>query len=427
MTTPTKTPIFPTAAHALHFGAGRMETIIRVAWLPVVLLLIVNMATLFGYVSVMAERLVTFEEAVPTFRALERIGAQAAEAGWDKNPRAMSAITAASLSLQFILISAFMAPLIRLAGLGERPGPGLFRIPFGPDQIRFALATIASFFAIGALVLGPMALVTDATASYVADALSETLAYFPDEASLHTIELVTRQDLIAESGAQWIYDLAIPLSVAAPVFIAFWGLLLFHFRPTQSGTSARWAVRALSTFVGAVLVTALFSVYVTISAGLAFERSIAGFAFLTAAFIALFYYLQLRAAPYTGVVVCRRSMAPGPSLSVTRRWDIVRVLAIIVLLTALLFAIQFVINEYVLGRWIAAAVNQMYVAAESYAVLLSGGDGAGWVLPTFAWIWNITKILINIFWMLFSYGVVAGLFGDLYRQSAGLGPGAAAV
>ncbi len=150
-----KTPVFRTVAHALHFGARRMETIMRVAWLPVVLLLIVNMATLFGYVSVMAERLVTFEEAVPTFRALEQVGADAAEAGWDKNPGAMAVITAASLALQFILISAFMAPLIRLAGLGEHPGPGLFRIPFGPDQLRFVLSTIASFFVIGVLVLGP--------------------------------------------------------------------------------------------------------------------------------------------------------------------------------------------------------------------------------------------------------------------------------
>ena len=49
--------------------------------------------------------------------------------------------------------------------------------------------------------------------------------------------------------------------------------------------------------------------------------------------------------------------------------------------------------------------------------LVNSGVGADWVLPLFIWIWNGIKILANVFWAFFSYGVIAGLYGRLYRDS----------
>ena len=40
--------VFSVTGEALNFGGRRMETIMRVSWLPVALLLIVNMATVFA-------------------------------------------------------------------------------------------------------------------------------------------------------------------------------------------------------------------------------------------------------------------------------------------------------------------------------------------------------------------------------------------
>ena len=71
--------VFSVVGEALNFGARRMETIMRVAWLPVVLMLILSMVTLFTYVSLAAGRLVTFEEAVPSFAALQLFAARASQ------------------------------------------------------------------------------------------------------------------------------------------------------------------------------------------------------------------------------------------------------------------------------------------------------------------------------------------------------------
>ena len=52
-----------------------MATIARVAWLPVVLLLITNMVTVFAYLSVIAGRIVTFKDA-GTFAVAQQVMAQ---------------------------------------------------------------------------------------------------------------------------------------------------------------------------------------------------------------------------------------------------------------------------------------------------------------------------------------------------------------
>ena len=122
--------IFPVVGAALNFGGRRMETTARVAWLPIVLSMIASMAAVFAMVSVISGRLVTFAD-VPTYLGAYQIAMKNAARGFQSNPGAMWAISLASLAAQTLLTASFMAPLIRYAGLGEKPAPGFIRAPFG--------------------------------------------------------------------------------------------------------------------------------------------------------------------------------------------------------------------------------------------------------------------------------------------------------
>ena len=418
-------PIFSVVGEALNFGARRMETIMRVAWLPVVLLLVLNMVTLFAYVSVVAGRLVTFEEMVPSFQVLQYYGEQAATLGWEKNPQAMTTITVASLALHFILIASFMAPLIRLAGVGEQPAPGVVRVPFGADQLRFILSVLASFFILGVVVLGPMLIATNYTAGYIGDALSQIIVTFPNDASLHTIELTTKEELANSDGTAWIYYHGIPLLVLMPIFVLFWALLTVHFHPKNRGPNrpelrngrSNTYVRIGLTLIGSIAFTAAFSYFLLAASGTEFGLDEFSFVALIGGFLSVFYYLQLRVAPFPGVAVCRKSMKPGRLLRVTQGWNILRLFLIFFFLAALLIVIQVIINQIVLGQLIGTTVINLFEAVASYTKFTADGVQAPWVLPAFVGAWNLIKILANVFWAFFSYGVLAGLLGRLYRES----------
>ncbi|MEL6111712.1 MAG: hypothetical protein AAFR20_02810 [Pseudomonadota bacterium] len=47
------------AGEALHFGARRMETIMRVGWLPVLFILVIQMASVFLTLSLATDRAVS--------------------------------------------------------------------------------------------------------------------------------------------------------------------------------------------------------------------------------------------------------------------------------------------------------------------------------------------------------------------------------
>ena len=189
--------IFSVTGEALNFGGRRMVTIMRVAWLPVVLLLMLNMATVFAYLSVIAGEAITFSDTA-TFTRAQQLVAKFAPKGFEESPTAMWSIMAGNLALQTLLIASFMAPLIRYAGLGEKPRPGAVRLAFGPDQLRYIFAGIFSFLFVAVLVFAPIAAASFYVLKYILAALSQTTATFPDPNSLHTIEVTTvGQDLVS--------------------------------------------------------------------------------------------------------------------------------------------------------------------------------------------------------------------------------------
>ena len=424
--------IFSVTGEALNFGGRRMETIARVAWLPVVMLLIVNMTTVFAYLSVIAGQPITFAE-ISTFTRAQQLVVQFAERGFEKSPNAMWAITAGNVVMQTLLIASFMAPLIRYAGLGERPAPGVVKLAFGPDQLRFIISGALSFLFIVVLVLAPIMAATFYVAKYIIAALSQTVASFPDPDSLHTIELTTAAESLTARGGAWIYDLAIPSAAAAPFALLLWLVVLFHFHPRN-----RPAIRGRNVFLRGLvtlLVTGGFlaggywflreqilQIFAPVAAlgqepGQILEQTPLNTKLLFGVVIYfLVSYFNLRLYPYPGVSVCRKSLLLGNTLKASRGWDIIRLQIILVLIGMFLLIVQYAINSHAMG-WILQALSVLYQAVASYTRLLSSGVTGEWVAPLFVWIWNGIKILVNVFWTFFSYGVVAGLYGRLYRES----------
>lgn len=429
-----KLRIWSVTGEALNFGGRRMETIARVSWLPIFLLLIVNMATVFAFLSVIAGKLITFSD-VPSMLGAQQLVALYAAQGWTSNPNAMAAITGVNIILQTILIASFMAPLIRYAGLGVKPRPGVIRLVFGPAQLRYIFSGVFSFLFIAILILAPIATATFYVVKYLVAALTQTMASFPDPNSLHTIELTTSAEGIAASGLSWIYGLAVPLVAAAPFVVALWLLVFFHFhprnRPAAKGGNA--LLRGLVTLLltAGLVAGAYFLLQkgivanVQTAAGLGEDNGnrlasapVTAVLFLAIASYLLVGYFNLRLYPYPGVAVCRGSMALGKTLAVSRGWNIIRLQAILIIVGSLLFIMQtVVINFGLLQVILPSAVNLLYQATAVSSRLVNSGVTADWVLPLFVWSWNIVKILINVLWTFFSYGVAAGLYGRLYRDS----------
>lgn len=422
--------VFPVVGEALNFGGRRMETIVRVAWLPVTLLLIVNMTTVFAYLSVIAGRAITFAD-IPTFLGAQQALSQYAWQGWTRQPVAMWSITGANLAAQTVLIASFMAPLIRYAGLGERPGPGVVKLAFGPDQIRYILSGLFSFLFVAVLIFSPIATATFYVLKYIGEALSQTMVSFPDPDSLHTIELKTAAETIAERGVAWVYYLALPLAAAAPFALAMWALLYLHFhprnRPSAPAVGNPFFRAVVTLFITvAVLGGALyllgegaaqtFGMQGLFSEGDLSAGPVAAVLLLSVIAYLLVGYFNLRLYPYPGVAVCRKSMGLAETLKVSRGWNLIRLQIILILVGAFLITVQHVVNTYAL-TWVSQTLSVLYQATATSSRLLNSGVTAEWVQPLFVWIWNGVKIMINILWTFFSYGVAAGLYGRLYRES----------
>ncbi len=426
--------IFSVLGEALNFGARRMATIMRVAWLPIVLLMILNMATVFSYLSVIAGRVITFAD-VGTFLSAEQLLGRYAARGWSNSWELMAGITISSLIVQTVLIASFMAPLIRLSGLGEKPAPGLVRLPFGPDQLRYIVSGVFSLLFVYALVVAPIAVMSFFVLKYIIEAMSETMASFPDPNSLHTIELVTAGEGLAQRGAEWVFGLAVPLVAVAPLALIVWLVAFLHFHPRNRPNAPERGnifLRAIVAFiVVAVIAGAAFWLLrepvmqnmKALSTGASegapdfASTPLNAILFLTVAGYLLVSYFSLRLYPYPGVAVCRRSLGLGGTLRLSRGWNILRLAVILFAMTTLFTILVVIINVGFLQILMPLVVNTLYQAAAVSTRLVNSGVTGEWVQPLFVWIWTVIKMLVTIFWSFFYYGVLAGLYGRLYRDS----------
>ncbi|MBY0421249.1 MAG: hypothetical protein K2Q06_03020, partial [Parvularculaceae bacterium] len=219
----------------------------------------------------------------------------------------------------------------------------------------------------------------------------------------------------------------VPLAALAPLFLVFWATLFLHFRPregTMAGLRANPFLRGAFTFVGAAFIFllawqwALFTNNVPLNGPDGRMNEIAPFFGFEAAAIVFLYYLSLRFFPVIGVAVCRRSFRSGEFLSATHGWNIFGLIAILILLSAVLIFMQVIIQSVTLS----AAYAVVAQALEAVGAFL-GWDPqlrpTDWIAPVVAWAWLIVRILYNVFWVFFSYGVLGGLLGRLYRETIG--------
>lgn len=427
--------IFPIAGEALNFGLRRIETIAKVAWLPVALLLTFNMTAVFAYLSVIAGRAITFSD-IGTFATAEQLLDLYANRGWAQNPEMMGLITAVIIILSIILIASFLVPLIRYAGLGEEPVGGM-RAAFGANQLRFVFAGLFSITFIFGVVILPALSLSYYAMDYFIGAVSQTMAYFPDENSLHRIEILTAEEGLAKRQYGWMRLLAAPGVVAAPIITVILILAYRHFHPKNRNSGegvANPILRGVVVFAGAISLAGLIG-YILIAPLRALYRgqgsdlsnaaavieNMPESAFIAAAvgLVLLVWYFNLRLFAYPGIAVCNQSLMLRGTLHVTRGFNLFRLQIIILLVVGVLLLAQvFIINALLLNYVIPQTVGLLYQAVSVSSRLVNSGVESGWVLPLFVWIWNGAKIVVNVFWIFFSYGVIAGLYGILYRFTA---------
>lgn len=428
--------VFSVAGEALHFGARRMETIMRIGWLPVTLLFITQMATFYGARSMLEGKLVTAADIAVTIdqivktaghdpllsASIRRLFSQLMTSGPDGLPVALLALFLASVVIQLMLVASLVAPLTRLAGLGEAPAKGLVHLPFGANEARFMAVCVAGFLALALFVFGPMAATSFYVLKYVVEAVSATFAIFPDPDSLHTIEIKTGYDFVQENGRVWFLFRGLPLFAAAPFAGVFWALLFAHFRPEnrQSGESvlgvlgrAIWTLLFSAGLIGVLWLWVLYT-----NKNIAPDASQSFFFSFQALAMVTLYWLSVRLAPLAGVAVCESRLLSPSFLKPTRGWNIARFYVVLIILAIVLFGMQIGVN--VIGfPAIASTIGSLLTASKGYAALFNGGEAPAWVQPAFIWTWNVVKILYNFFWAFFSYGVLSGLLGRLYRESEG--------
>ena len=422
---------FSVVGESLNFSMRRFETVFRTAALPLALVLVFNMAATFGYLSVVNERVITFKDIAAaglSWAQTAKLGARAAQSALGANMPAAWAIWGASLIVNAILVSTFMAPLIRYAGLGEKPAPGFLHVPFGFDQARFLAAGLLSSLVFLLVVYAPVLFATFSIVVFLTQAMTKPFASFPDPDSLHTIDIVSGAEVF---GMRWFHQYQVwgawGLGAAAIVV----ALLILHLRP-QRDAGAGFLRRALGVTVGVALYLAL-CVFLYVSAvklasvilvrlgGAPLQAALSpdalAIVFFGAAALAFAGYFSLQLFPYAGIAVCRRSLAFTGVRKVTGRYDLLRLALALVLLGVILFATQILLIWIGMGS-VFDVLQNLYRAFFSFVRLSNGGEGGEWVLPLFRSIWAIIGIGFTMLWTAFAYGVTAGLWGRLYRESA---------
>ncbi len=449
--------IWSVAGEALNFGGRRMETIMRVAWLPVVLLLIVQMVSVFLTLSITLGTSVTFRQSV-TYLAAQDAYAQFAAVAWQSHPRQMFLVTGGAMLVSLILIASFMAPLIRYAATGEKPASGLIRLPFGRDQIRFSLtALLGGFVSIGVLFAPLMAAIGAINRHFfglIANTKLEDHVKFPFPDSLHSVYEVNVADIITTAGKWWVFGLPVSLLLlCGPLAGLLVGLMLRHFHPSKRhlamAAEANPILRVVTvTGVTLAVVGILWGLIAgviprppySLGEGFALGTPLAQvlgvtnlflggfigllpmldtpfrqFALFSVLLIVIIFYFNLRLFAWPGSAVIGKSLLLRNALTVSRGWNLSRIIAVFILIFVITFVMQGVIN-FALNQVLVPVILYMHGLLVTTTRLINSGVSADWILPIAQWTWNLARLLVNIFWMFFSYGVLAGLYGRLYAH-----------
>ena len=418
--------IFGVTGEALNFARLRFETILRVVWLPALLLIITSMATVYAYMSVLQQKVVTFSDVALSFDyfwkndPITLAAAVLNNVDWQGKGTMLASIMGLSLLVQAILQSSMMAPLIRLAALGQEPERGAMHLRFGPQEIRLVLTSLTGGIFLYALLLGPAFLISTYVFAALNEAYAQTIAYFPDPNSLHLVQTGTRSQYAVAVGETAFVDVWVPMALFALVMTILFGVLMRHFHPKNRGPHAgapNTGLRALTILVVLGLVTAFFYSRV-VPIGAAAPHSGTGIAMaLSTGFGLLCFYYFLRLFPWPGVSVAHKSLRLKNVWGLSRGWNIFRIFAILGLFWIVSTLMIWTVNSVFLGQFLPSMVVSTFNMSAITSRLTNGGETATWILPTFIWAWTLMKLLINVMLFAFILGAIAGMLGRFARQS----------
>ena len=418
--------VWAVAGEALNFGGRRFETILRVSWLPLLLILLMNMVTVFVTLSLAVDRPVTFAETGSYANAEANVARLMGQA-WERAPGQMLALSCVAFAVNLLLLSSFMAPLIRYAATGVKPDRGLIHTPFGAEQIRYAISSTISGYLPLLLLLGPGLI----TLYFLNDYISESYIAFPSENSLHTVKTTSLNDHLSRASELWFAGMAIPMwLLAIPILIPLFLVLYGHFHPRNRPGAANSQTRPL---LRATSVTALIIAFAVLLLWLGIgnlpiftsvneylpqgQTSRLPVTITLTALSGLLIYFNLRMFAYPGYAVLDRSLGFMSVLRASRGWNLIRMAGLMILFTLVTVGVQYVMNISI-TRIIAPALVNLMGFMISATRFLNSGFSADWVVPLVQWTWTLTRVLLNIAWMMFSYGALAGLYGRLYVHSS---------
>jgi hypothetical protein len=421
------------AGEALHFAARRFETVVRVSFMPLALGMVFSMAAMFSLVSVANGRFLTFADLSDgaRYEMVQEAAGQAIVAGVSTGSVPVYLILGLIIIMNAVLVASFMAPLIRYSGLGEKPAAGLLRVPFGAAQARYIGASAATGLSQLILGLAPGALASAYIFGTIQKVASGAYAHFPDPDSLHTVDYVTAADALALRGSLWIYQYGLFAAGAGALGLLIVAILFLHYSKASDGAAMPLGSRLAATFGTIALFAATpailylgFALLVTLS----FDAAIGAFfalfadpaqasmiAFGLAAF-GVASYIAARVAAYPAIAVANGSMKFAGLFRLTRGGNIVRLTAAGLIIALVLLFMQVMLNAFGFN-WLLAALFTIGQLAESVTRLAIGDGVASAVASLTAGAVALSQIAFNLLWAMFTYGVAAGFYGRMYRDS----------
>jgi len=407
----------------------------RIAWLPVILILVFNMASIFATLSIAVGRVITFEDT--SWAGAQFAYGQLLTNAWTQNPATMVGITAATFFINLILISSFMAPLTRYAASGIKPAPGLFTAGFGSQEVRYAFASTLSGYLPLILIFAPALF----TLYYLNKIVSKTYLSFPRDDSIHTVTPVNLLGQFIE-GKLWVFGLPVSFwLLIAPLVILFIGLIYRHFHPKRRITpfsnaeitkpykrliivsvlGLAFLAFGWAFVVGYIPQLQFFRNFLLLDQNTILDKATWPAVVVFVTLISLISYLTIRLFSYPGHAVMDGTLSLKRPLRTSRGWNLFKIVGLFILFTIITMGVQIVIN-IVLSQAIIPVLQSLYVAFGANSRVFNSGVTAEWLFPFFVWLLAAVSMLFNIFWMFFSYGALAGLYGRLYVHSEDLRP-----
>ena len=330
---------------AWGFAVHRFSLISRLAWFPVLLIILMSLLLPYVLLTVLNGRLITIADVA----LAEAAGAIAKNQAllWQQHFATMLTLNVVSYVFSTLMYASFLVPLIRYTARGIEPSHRSVVLHIGPRHFKFLGATLLTVGSIFLLLWMPVVISTVFIDSYVAEAMNTQYAVFPDSDSLHSVEIV--------SGLENPLGFAVLKGVLRTV--AFVAVLYF---------SLRFFV--VPFFAGA----------------------------------------REKGDSYNSIKA---------SWALTRGWNAAKLACGLLVLGIAIFIVTYLLNVYVLPLT-ATALNTMYqLVFSSTDVMGTMGQDWQWILDLIEWIWVVIRIVLNLAFLCFVFGIIAGLGGSLVRQS----------